>query len=241
MAVLPNQPCFSNTCFDRIPATAAVIGQSDSIAVGADGPLLIGKTSGNSPNAVLQVKSPLPRFANDALADSPTHLQVASDDASEVYVFDLGGRHLATLDALSGAPKLEFRYEADGAQRLTAIVDHAGAGAPGAPVAGLLTTIVYPTAGERGTITSPFGDVTTFALDGNGNLSTVSRPAGPGVDETWTIEAEANGLMTSFRDRTGRRAATQPAHVGTSVRDSLAGIRASDQRSERAWRVRSLS
>jgi hypothetical protein len=44
----------------------------------------------------------------------PTGLLVAAEDGSEVYLFDADGRHLRTLDALTGAVRFEFAYDDTG-------------------------------------------------------------------------------------------------------------------------------
>ena len=55
-------------------------------------------------------------------AQSVSEMFISSPDASEVYVFDLYGRHLRTLDALTTAVTRTFGYDAAG--RLITITDH---------------------------------------------------------------------------------------------------------------------
>ena len=55
---------------------------------------------------------------------SLTDFVVPAEDGSELYHFDQKGRHLRTLDALTGAPRFLFAY--DGAGRLASITDGDG-------------------------------------------------------------------------------------------------------------------
>ena len=95
---------------------------------------------------------------------------IPSADGSEVWLFDGSGRHLRTVDGLTGATVLEFGYDAagrllrveDGDGRQT-FIERSGAGAPTA-------------------ILAPDGRRTTLGLNGGGKLSAITdpwvRPAG---------------------------------------------------------------
>jgi hypothetical protein len=154
--------CAGSYCGDGVPATASDLGLAQSIAFAPDGSLLISADS--DVGRVLRVPPPLPRFG-------VANFVIPSADAREVYVFDTTGRHLETRDALTGAQTYAFGYETDPATgttgRLTSILY--------APGASHLTTIAYDDVHATRTVTSPFGDVTTLALDSFGNLSTLSR------------------------------------------------------------------
>src|SRR5690606_39549818 len=54
----------------------------------------------------------------------PTGYLVASEDGSEVYEFDLYGRHLRTLDPVTYEPRLSLVYDDNG--RLIRLVDAEG-------------------------------------------------------------------------------------------------------------------
>ena len=64
--------------------------------------------------AVRKVGDPFPGF-------TATSTFIPSEDASEVYVFDAAGRHERTVDALTGAVRCRFGYDAAG--RLATITD----------------------------------------------------------------------------------------------------------------------
>jgi len=116
---------------------------------------------------VWMVTPALPGFDNDSIV-------IPSEDGSLLYEFDATGRHLRTLNALTGAMLYQFAY--DGAGRLTTI-QRDGAGRPTAIIA-------------------PFGQPTSLSLDANGYLASVTNPAGESYRMTYT----ADGLLTQFQD-----------------------------------------
>jgi RHS repeat-associated protein len=168
-------------CGDGVPATSTYIGQDSAVAFAPDGSLLVGGHTGYV-DRIVRVDNPLPRFADGSFT-------LPSADASEVYTFDTTGRHLTTKDALTGALKYTFGY--DGLGRLSSVTY--------APGSSHVTTIAYGTG--TATITSPFGDVTTLALDSFGNLSSISRQGGPPSAprlEAYTLASTPDGLLSSF-------------------------------------------
>src|SRR2546427_2294911 len=111
---------------------------------------------------------------------------LASEDGSELYTFNNGGKHLRTVDALTGAVKYQFAY--DGSGLLASVTD----------VAGQVTTIERP--GSTPTaIVAPGGQRTTLTVDGNGYLASVSNPPGDTVALTYT----ADGLLATQTNARG--------------------------------------
>ena len=101
------------------------------------------------------------------------------------------GRHLRTLDALTGAPRLQFTY--DSTDRRTAITDGDGSA----------TTVEYNgSGGNLSAIVAPFGQRSTLAVDGDGYLSRVTNPAGEGTQLTYT-SGNSEGLLATFTDPRG--------------------------------------
>ena len=108
-------------------------------------------------------------------------LLIASEDAAELYVFDLQGRHLRTLDVMTGATNLSFAYTANGF--LDRITD----------VNGRVTRIHRDGTGRPTSIESPGGQLLTLALDGEDQIHTVTYPDSGQYKMEYT-----NTLLTSF-------------------------------------------
>jgi RHS repeat-associated protein len=113
---------------------------------------------------------------------SLSDIVVASEDGSEVYVFDAAGRHLETRDALTNAVQLSFAY--DSAGRLVRVAD----------ADSNVTTIERNGQGAPTAIVAPFGQRTELTLDSNGYLASLTNPA----DETIALQYTAGGLLTGM-------------------------------------------
>lgn len=111
---------------------------------------------------------------------------IPAPDGSEVYVFSSGGRHLRTLDAVTGTVRYEFSYDGEG--RLAAIEDGDQN----------RTTVERDDAGNPVAIVGPYGARTRITVDANGYLSSVSNPA----EETFEFASTA-GLLTMLTDPKG--------------------------------------
>lgn len=115
------------------------------------------------------------------LTDAET--PVAAPDGSEIWIFDSYGRHLRTLDGLTGALRQRFQY--DSAGRLAQIED----------ADGLRTRIERDAAGQALALVAPFGQRTELTAT-NGYLATVRNPAG----ETVALTSTSDGLLTGLTD-----------------------------------------
>ncbi|MDD5309983.1 MAG: hypothetical protein PHU25_21915, partial [Deltaproteobacteria bacterium] len=116
---------------------------------------------------------------------------VPSEDGSEVYVFDRKGRHLKTRDAMTGAVRYEFAYDANGL--LSTVTDGSGN----------VTTIDRDSDGRLRGIVPPNrsggpapGLRTNVELDANEYISGISTPDGA----SYRFESTTGGLMTRFVD-----------------------------------------
>jgi RHS repeat-associated protein len=161
----------------RSGVPAETIGQLliDGIAVGAYGKIYV-----TSQEGIRTAELALPGFAL-------TDYRVPSRDGRQVYLFDGSGRHLRTVDALTGTTLLTFGYDSSG--RLSRAEDRYG----------LATTIERDGAGNPTAIVAPNGDRTTLALDGDGNLKTATAPGGL----TTSLTYAAGGLLTGETDASG--------------------------------------
>ncbi|MGN6245541.1 MAG: RHS repeat-associated core domain-containing protein [Motilibacteraceae bacterium] len=140
-----------------------------------DGDILLVANGG-----VYRMQSALPRALNgETLVPSP--------DGSEVYVFDLRGRHLRTVDALTGGVRWVFGYDAEG--RLASVTD----------AGGRETTVEREPDGDPTAIVAPGGERTELTADQNGWLDSVTDPSG---DRTELAYGEG-GLLTGLTEPSG--------------------------------------
>lgn len=159
---------------DGGPATQAQLNTPFGLGVARDGSVYIGDSLNHR---IRRVGAPLPGF-------SATDIAIPSEDGSELYQFDKNGRHLRTLNALTGATLLTFTYNTAGL--LTQISD----------TENNVTTIQRDGAGNATALVAPFGQSTTLALNANGYLSQVTDPA----SQSYQIGYTSSGLLTSFTD-----------------------------------------
>jgi RHS repeat-associated protein len=150
------------------------------------------------------------RTAAQGLLATPAETQnIPSEDGSEIYVFSIDGRHLSTLDGLTGATKWSFGYDTN--SLVVTMTDGAG----------LTTLITRDGTGNPTAIVGPYGQVTALGLDGNGFLSTVSNPA----NETTTLASTSGGLLSSVTGPLGETYKVSYDSLGrvTQVTDPLGG------------------
>ena len=105
----------------------------------------------------------------------------------QVFVFDRNGRHLRTVDALTGASLYTFHY--DSAGLLTEIVD----------VDGKSTRIERNASGDATAIVGPYGQRTVLRDGPDGYLTQVENPAG----EVTSFTHSSSGLLESMTDPRG--------------------------------------
>ena len=139
--------------------------------------------NGDQRSATAADGSSLPGF-------SVSDIFIAAEDGSELYVFTGTGRHLRTLDALTGAVRFQFTY--DSADRLATITDGDGN----------VTTIERDGSANPSAIVAPFGQRTTLAVQGDGYLSRVTNPAGEAAQLTYK-SGNAEGLLATLTDPRG--------------------------------------
>jgi RHS repeat-associated protein len=155
------------------------------ISLGADGSLYITDT-----NVIRRISAPFPGF-------SAGDLFVPSADGTELYQFNASGRHLKTLNALTGGVKYQFGYNTDGYPISVTDGD------------GNVTTVERDAAGNATAIVAPFGQRTTLTLDANDFLASITNPAGEAHHMTYTND----GLLLTFSDPNN--------HTSTMTYDAL--------------------
>lgn len=133
---------------------------------------------------------------------------IPSSDGAEVYVFNAHGRHVRTLDAVTGAKRWELSY--DDAKRLVAVTDGDGRtmrierAADGSPVAvvargGARTTLTLDGAGRAVGIENPAGGATELGYGDDGLLSTFALPGRPPAK----FDYDADGRLVRDESPTG--------------------------------------
>jgi len=142
--------------------------------IGPDGKLYV-SGSDNSDNGYCHIY----RFASSMPDDNMGLNQIASPDGREVYLFD-EGRHVKTLNALTGAVIYSFAY--DDKNQLSSITDNSGQ----------ITTIEHDNNGDPSAIINDDGRRNTVAVDAQGFLSSITTADG----DNWQFTYTASGLLT---------------------------------------------
>ncbi|MDX2165878.1 MAG: hypothetical protein SF182_02400, partial [Deltaproteobacteria bacterium] len=121
-----------------------------------------------------------------------------SPSGTEAAVYSRTGRHLRTLDALTGAPRWAFEYSPDG--RLTKIIEATATGPAGEPI-GNETVIEHDNDGNPTAIVAPSGQRTTLGVDSDGYLASITNPR----NESYSMDYDPSGggLLTDFGDARG--------------------------------------
>lgn len=190
---------FEVVLFGLSGARHRIAGERYSLLVG-DGPALRAKIIGTtlvaptpwgdltiaSNTTIRRIHSPL-AIHSPLVVDPNAPVHVPSPDGREVYAFSPTGKHLKTIDALTGVALSSFSY--DGAGRLASITDRSGN-----------VTTISRTASSV-VVTSPHGQATTLGLDANGYLATLTRPKS---DEVIQVAHAPNGLLTDLADAESR-------------------------------------
>ncbi len=132
---------------------------------------------------------------------------VVAEDGSELYIFNSTGRHLRTLDALTGSVRFQFTY--DGAGRLVTITDGDNN----------VTTVGHDGSGNPSGIVAPFGQLTALAVDIDGYLSRVTNPAGEAVKLVYKKTGTVRGLLATLTDPRGNVNRYTYDTLGRLVRD----------------------
>lgn len=151
-----------------------------SFSLGKDNTLHYGELPFGADSRIRTISEPLPGF-------SGSEFGIASEDGVEYYLFDEYGKHLKTIDLLTGAAKYEFGYDQYGDLIKTTDID------------GKTTNITRDSFGRPIEIIAPYGQKSSFKYDEHGYLTEVTNSAGETHHMTYTDV----GLLTSFRKPSG--------------------------------------
>jgi YD repeat-containing protein len=157
-------------------AAAAKVNQANKLQVAPDGSVFVASSANGR----------LARIAPALTGLTGSEIAVASEDAAELYVFTAQGRHSRTLDALTGAVRYEFAYDAQG--YVTTVTDGHGN----------VTSITRDGSGNATAIIGPFGQQTLLGVHSDGYLATVTNPASESVGFTYT--GLGSGLLATMTD-----------------------------------------
>jgi RHS repeat-associated protein len=172
--------------------------------------VLIGGRVSEDPNGALYfilgpVRSPhVYRTGNPFPGYNTNDFLVASPDGGQVYQFSAEGRHLRTLDPVTGAVLYSFIY--DGSNLLAGVQDRDGR----------LTQIQRDAQGNAQGIISPDGQRTALAVGTDGYLQTITDPAAETVGLTYA----ARGLLATRTDERGFQSTYRYSAGGRLVSDA---------------------
>ncbi len=116
-------------------------------------------------------------------------INIASQDGSLIYHFSREGRHLSTVDALTGVVVYQFSYDNNG--YVSAIIDRDGD----------VTRIERDVNSLPKAIVAPDGQRTHLVLNAQGYLTRLVTPAG----ERYRLAYTEEGLLTGFTTARGHR------------------------------------
>lgn len=183
---------------DSIPATSLHLFDVRAMAAGPDGLLYIGHNSSwNYNGRVSRISPVMPGFEGSDVV-------IPSEDGGQLFVFDPNGRHLRTVNALTGGLRYRFGYDSNGL--LTSVEDGDG------------NKTLIARSGSEVQITAPHGQKTALGLGSDGYAAIITNPA----NEKTSVDYSADGLLTLFTDARGNASRMTYDSLGRLVKDENA-------------------
>jgi RHS repeat-associated protein len=179
------------------PPNKSYLGIPQNVLATPDGGLLI---SSWLYGRVFRVGTSRPRFTGQPLS-------IPSEDGSELYEFSAQGRHLRTVDGLTGETLYDFNYEPDG--DLVGVTDRAGN----------VTEIERTPGGKANAIVSPYGQTTDLTVNANDELTAVANPEA----ETYDMSYSPAGQLSQLTDPRNHVALFDYDQDGFLIKDDDAG------------------
>ena len=177
---------------DGGPGPQSAIATANALATGPDGTIYVADAGHH------RVRRIAPALPGISAAD----VLVPSGDGREVYDFSGEGRHVRTLNALTGATLLQFTYDANG--YLVAITD-----------GDQKVTSIERNGATPMAIVAPGGQRTVLSTDANGWLSRVTNPA----SESRAMSYTPAGLLQQLTDARGNAYRFTYDSLGRLVKD----------------------
>ena len=125
-----------------------------------------------------------------------------SIDGSELYIFNSFGKHIKTINAITGDLKFAFSYGNGGG--IVSIVDRYGN-----------KTLVQHLNSSATKIIAPNGQETNLEVDSNGWMSKVHNPN----NEVYTMTYRSKGLLSSFQKPEGQKSFFNYDALGFLIND----------------------
>ncbi|HKO48583.1 MAG TPA: RHS repeat-associated core domain-containing protein [Polyangiaceae bacterium] len=165
-------------------AQKILLSDPNGVSVASDGALLVATST-----TMYRAAPGLPQ----PLADSKDSL-IPSTDGLALFRFDSRGKHLETIDAVTGVSLLQFQY--DNAGLLNAIKDNNS----------VTTSIQRDSKGQLAAIQAQFGQRTTFRVDAQDRIITVTNPldAAKSRQASFAYDDTQLGLMSSSISANGK-------------------------------------
>ena len=157
----------------------ALIYAVSALAVTPDGSIFVARYGNNHLPIIYTIPG---RSSQQGIMTPIGGQNIPSEDGAEVYVFGPDGRHLGTLDSVTGAAKWTFGYDTN--SLVVTMTD----------LSGKVTRIERDASGQATAIVGPYGQRTSLAMDANGFLSAVTNPA----HETTSLSNSTGGLVLSI-------------------------------------------
>jgi RHS repeat-associated protein len=154
-------------------ATAKSLLGPTGVAVASDGAVFV---ADQNACRVYRISPLLPEFSGNTI-------KIASESGEHIYEFDALGRHLRTVNALTGGLLYQFGYDGG---RLTRVTDGDGN----------TTTIERTANGDPLAIVGPYGQRTTLTVDPNGYFASIADTAGNTYG--FTYGDDGPGLMATM-------------------------------------------